>query len=779
MKKNTISLAVFSLFVFFISGIASAWDIKSHQEISGQAINISQLAQYLENELGLSFSSKRFSGPGHSENKITTEEFGPEKSYTVSEWLLHGSEAEDELLKWFKMLYYIQRKDLRADNHYYNPFWDNSIIYPYPYPDFAEPGSDEDWSFQQGGLYDLFGSTATGWDLWAGKPSTRWGYNGCKDANGNIESPPYSDFTRSDDNYFSWVYARKYFYAALSGDSTELDGVGGIVGEINMDENERNRCFALLFRSIGQLMHLVQDTANPEHTRNDAHPTSGTLWFGFEYYGDQQNLSNPSWSSPVIPWKLIVKSDNPFFDFIDSNRSGGGYSSSASTGMAEFSNYNFFSLDSIADNIMYDYCEPDCEPHGHERHRFFTHPRINETRFALEQGFIHNTYYYLSEPITDPLGIYPSTSVKLAKRKWYTGKLLMYGWRDYTTADKKIHNDYFSVLIPKSIGYSSALLDYFFRGKLEISAPDEFVYSIIDGSTSPHLFTHLKAKLKNATPNEEMLDGTILAVAKYKKRTDYQPDLSTDPPAAASRETDFSYSVSAPIGITTLSPVAAEEFLFDFSANPIPAGITDLYLQVIFRGTLGKESDAIAVGLKDLNEPQHLVFWNNTDYFLLNGESRKAEDIENDPDVANYGYIYPYEFTEEIGFSSTDPDGNTPMVALLDNLPPARYSRLIILVDNPTSYWVKDHITSTPYQQFPDVVLDDTIWEYTFPGVVNQEAPDGSWNNTAVYDIRRIVQHQMTYFLRDYPYFLYDPYAFPAPLENSLGPYPVTTINFP
>ncbi len=154
----------------------------------------------------------------------------------------------------------------------------------------------------------------------------------------------------------------------------------------------------------------------------------------------------------------------------------------------------------------------------------------------------------------------------------------------------------------------------------------------------------------------------------------------------------------------------------------------------------------------------------------MDGVPRKAEDIENDPNVGDYGYIYPYPFTEEIGFSNTDPDESTPIVATIQDLPPARYSRLIVLVDDPEQFWVKDHLTS---------FIDDATWNYTFTSAINQESADGSWNNTPVYNVRGIIQHQMTYFIRYYPYFVFVPDASPAPSENSLGPYPVTTINFP
>ncbi len=249
-----------------------------------------------------------------------------------------------------------------------------------------------------------------------------------------------------------------------------------------------------------------------------------------------------------------------------------------------------------------------------------------------------------------------------------------------------------------------------------------------------------------------------------------QEDLSNDPPTEVEMQSiEFSYSVSDPITIASLSSATSQDFIFDFTNDPIPVGITDLYLNIVFKGTLGNETDiAVAAGMKDLNEPQHIVFWNNTDYFLLNGEIRKAEDIENDPEVALYGYIYPYAFTEEVGFSGTYPVINAPTVVTLQSLPPARYSRIILLVDNPNQYYLTDRITS---------FLDVLTYKYSFSGAVNQEMDDGIWVNTPVYNVRGIIQHKMTYLIEYYPYFVYTS-NFPAPQENALGPYPAT-INFP
>jgi len=89
--------------------------------------------------------------------------------------------------------------------------------------------------------------------------------------------------------------------------------------------------------------------------------------------------------------------------------------------------------------------------------------------------------------------------------------------------------------------------------------------------------------------------------------------------------------------------------------------------------------------------------------------------------------------------------------------------------DEPEEFWVKDHTSS---------FIDDSEWFYTLPRAINQENEDDTYTLTPVCDVREIIQHQISYFIRYYPHFVYNPYAFPAPPENSLGPYPVT-INFP
>ena len=159
----------------------------------------------------------------------------------------------------------------------------------------------------------------------------------------------------------------------------------------------------------------------------------------------------------------------------------------------------------------------------------------------------------------------------------------------------------------------------------------------------------------------------------------------------------YSYSVSASQPVTSLSFTIPSEFTFDFGQSPIPAGITDLTLQVVFKGTLGNETDnAIAVGMKDLSEPTHMVFWNLSDRFsygttcvdlpgYLCYKLLSAVEIDNDMTLKNFltqqGYNYaPTMITFSLAFKTSMPTGILPAVAQAV-VQGGQHARLITLVD--------------------------------------------------------------------------------------------------
>ena len=375
---------------------------------------------------------------------------------------------------------------------------------------------------------------------------------------------------------------------------------------------------------------------------------------------------------------------------------------------------------------------------------------LNPEKVDAEDGKVDNRIYFKKVTGT-PIEHFAAAS-------YYYYQLYIWNKPELIHAfilDDKCYEDYAAQLIPRAVGYSAALLDYFFRGNIEITAPDSFLYAIIDGS-GPHEFSQIKLKVRNTTPDEEMQAGSLIAVARYKKRKDYREDLSTDPPQEISRETAFSYSVSAKIDIDGLSSTNPHPYTFDFSEHPIPAGITDLTLQVVFKGTLGNEKDiAVAVGMKDLYEPMHITTWNSTDYVYINDFSATGEyygvlatgqqirDISslfNAADIDGDGvlnevsegeaYIDPHIMTRKLGFSPVG--GSTgEYQAVFEDLPPGRYGRVLVLMDAPLFNLKINSISVVPE-------LDEDP-SFEISAIVNQE--NEKFQADQVYLFRGIQQH--------------------------------------
>jgi hypothetical protein len=187
--------------------------------------------------------------------------------------------------------------------------------------------------------------------------------------------------------------------------------------------------------------------------------------------------------------------------------------------------------------------------------------------------------------------------------------------------DEKCFGDYAAKLVPRAVGYSAELLDYFFRGNIEISIPRQGFYALTSGPAQG--FNQVKLRVKNTTPNnEEMNNGSIELVVKYRLS---QGDPFTSNYANTTWE--FFY-ITAPEA-NSISSIPRNDFVeltFDLNQNPIPLWATDVYLQVVYRGQLGNEHDAVAVGFKDISEPTFIDLFNNFDKICLFGNWANSGD---------------------------------------------------------------------------------------------------------------------------------------------------------
>lgn len=250
-------------------------------------------------------------------------------------------------------------------------------------------------------------------------------------------------------------------------------------------------------------------------------------------------------------------------------------------GLAEYTNMNFASRNTIfSENLLFD-SDTDNDVYYHP------YPRQSSTNL---QDFLDENL--LPENVVGPDGR-TYTGIWIAKTgdgqeidhfvkaKYCTSRLAKKGYLN----DERIHKgfkiddisawNYADLLLPKAVGYSAALLDYFFRGKLEIvSSLPIFLNNRVYG---------VWLEIKNMTPDEVMRDGQFSVVCRYT------PEGGGDDVFVRTR-----YKNS---GVLQYNGDATE-FTFSFSNIPenerIPIEKSkSIECMLVFRGTLGNEEGAV------------------------------------------------------------------------------------------------------------------------------------------------------------------------------------------
>jgi hypothetical protein len=275
------------------------------------------------------------------------------------------------------------------------------------------------------------------------------------------------------------------------------------------------------------------------------------------------------------------------------------------------------------------------------------------------------------------------------------------------------------LLLPRAVAYSAGLINFFFRGRIDIALPDEGVFALADHA-SDQGFTVVRAKVKNVTPPfvdsqgtpqaQDMSGGQFFAVIRYHKDRKYVPGLDTivgitpcDDAATIINTTRVDESttcrdaveetvVSRPVYAVSLAADEQKLVEFDFADSPIPFGITDVVLQVVYRGELGSESDAVAVGTMDFSEPTYFTYQNASDYIhigdhvytrpevdasidlLSQVQPQYCVDYQQSPPHLVAGCLEPFSLDLTVSFA----DLANP-IAQVAGLPSRRFMRIVYL----------------------------------------------------------------------------------------------------
>jgi hypothetical protein len=377
-----------------------------------------------------------------------------------------------------------------------------------------------------------------------------------------VSSVIWSQLLNQDDGVgggnHSWQDARESYYRALTG----------------TDLAQRQQDWADTFQGLGHLIHLVQDAATPSHTRNDLHlsywgigDTDRLHVWGESVLGlaEVDNSSSQRYDASILNLPPNNFAPIPIARIIDTEKLRAGVPSEGlDIGVAEYSNANFFSDDTI---FSPSYQTPtdlglitEPGPNGKLTQYLYRHPSAVDTRYKLA----------VAGPITD------SVTLPAGQIQWELDDFVM--------------KDYGKKLFPRAIGYSAGLIDYFFRGKVDSNPSAVADYLWTQWDQRPNSIRVDGVSVGADDGNEQGGQGTMRLVL-YLRGTDVDPASESIPPVV----------VSHPVSVSASS--TPQTVVFPFDALPFPQTFPELgtfsaeyWASIVYRGPLGQEADAVAVG---------------------------------------------------------------------------------------------------------------------------------------------------------------------------------------
>ncbi len=350
---------------------------------------------------------------------------------------------------------------------------------------------------------------------------------------------------------WSWREMRRLYYRALA----------------ERDPRRRDELWADLFRGLGQIMHLVVDASVPEHARNDMHPlgalrlrNSYERWVAAQHEGDPAaatRFASTYLSAPIDFGRDILglapppgetHAAVPVARLVDADRYdgsnpgvtvGAGTRAPVSVGLAEIANANFFSEDTLG----HQYPSP-------------TTANLIEVNLPTPFGRVRR---YFSRPAGQ--GLLPANPVRAecVTDKWFLD--LLTRWSPYPCVDGLVWGQVAAHMLPRAVGYARGVLDYFFRGSMEV-ARVEWTRDAVE------------VTVKNTGP--DVMEGVFEVYARLYPGTSREERVRL-----------ATLGTGEPIRIEP-GEEWVDAIVIPPDAVPTPAHV------LVFRGRLGLEADAVA-----------------------------------------------------------------------------------------------------------------------------------------------------------------------------------------
>jgi len=357
---------------------------------------------------------------------------------------------------------------------------------------------------------------------------------------------------------FAWKDARDAYFNALTSTS----------------DSERKFWYAQTFRTLGHLIHHVQDAAVPSHTRNDNHlqlfkSTKFPDGDPFHHWADSVagrdligvsqalrfdpsilNQASPNPLAPVPVARIIDKTDGDL----------GILSPNVNIGLAEYSNANFISK-GTSRSTTYQYPSYSQLEFGTVE----TLPNGKKVRYAkFRPGFGEQDYRVgvSSRMVQFVNATVPPDSIDFG-------------------LDDNVHEDYGRKLFPRAIGYSAGLIDYFFQNFMSGSAQDLGCGFLPFPSDPPRDFGLGVGTFRFDTllPGEQPGTGRVVIVVQYRSGGQNHYFTLLDTTATLDPELGVGWTLSTG------------------DLAQVPADATNVSYVIAYRGPLGEEPDAVIGGV--------------------------------------------------------------------------------------------------------------------------------------------------------------------------------------
>jgi hypothetical protein len=250
------------------------------------------------------------------------------------------------------------------------------------------------------------------------------------------------DMGPADKQLYSFSQGRKYYYDAVT-KSTDV---------------ERKANLARMFRTLGNVMHVVQDMAQPQHTRNDSHALPSSR---YETYTDA-NRAKLTYDGEEIPKYATAQE---YF-----------------TNLAQFSNNNFVSAGTNFNNLVNGQVVPN-SGYALPVPGVATEVPVHTLTPAVSADILAKcgastpcvmTFYSTKQTVENKRATTVSIFDQYIKKPvTYTDSVTSTGYQSDRVfmLNSYTFDSAHPFLIPRAVAYSTGILDYFFRGSIDM-APD-------------------------------------------------------------------------------------------------------------------------------------------------------------------------------------------------------------------------------------------------------------------------------------------------------------------